>query len=211
MSNRFIPFSSGTDMNQVLAILNKNFGELDNEAVTKVFNVAGGKPGFIEGKLPNSLGYGFILYDGDKAAIACYIDSSGNPILKIAKDGYDATTATNDQLIFNSSQNTFKIALTGTATIPAVNTGDSDFVSVTHNLGFIPGVQAYAFYNGTSYYPLPSVLPSVVTGEVLTVIQPENITSTTVEFWVYRGPSATVPATLPPTTIKYYLLQETAS
>lgn len=155
MSNRFLPLRSGTDMDQLLAILNKNFGELDGETITKVFSVSATSPGFIQGQLPNNLGYGFLMYTPDnKVAIACYIDSSGQPILKVAKEGYDALTATNDQLIFNSSQNIFKIVESGTATInvPGAANDFIDEVVIDHNLGFVPSYEVYVTpppgYNG---------------------------------------------------------------
>lgn len=139
MPNRFLPFRSGTDMNQLIAILNKNFGELDGDTITKVFSVSRTSPGFIEGQLPNNLGYGFLMYTPDnKVSIACYIDSSGQPVLKIAKAGFDALTATSDQLIFNSAQNIPKIAATGTATLPAclaAASGSSESSLVTVDTG----------------------------------------------------------------------------
>lgn len=63
MSNRFIPLTAGTDMNQVLSILNKNFGELDSETVTKVYKGPNGRTAIIEGKLPYEGGYGALYYD----------------------------------------------------------------------------------------------------------------------------------------------------
>jgi len=65
MPNRFLPLRSGTDMNQLLAILNKNFGELDGETVTKVFLGANNQVAIIEGKLPYEGGYGALYYDAN--------------------------------------------------------------------------------------------------------------------------------------------------
>lgn len=146
MPNRFLPLRSGTDMDQLLAILNKNFGELDGETITKVFSVSQSNPGFIQGKLPNGLGYGFLMYTPDnKVAIACYIDANGQPVLRVAKEGFDAVTGTNDQLIFNSAQNIFKIVDTDTATINVPSSADdfSDSITIDHNLGFVPSYDAY--------------------------------------------------------------------
>ncbi len=61
MPYRFQPISAATDPMQQLAIINRNFAELDNEAVTKVFN-DGGVPGLITGKLPNGR-FGTLDYD----------------------------------------------------------------------------------------------------------------------------------------------------
>jgi len=145
MPNRFNPISGNADISDIIKAANNNFAQLDSEAVTKVFRVAANTPGFIEGKLPDGLGYGYLLYSGDKVAIACYISTSGTPVLKVAKDGYDALTATDDQLIFNSTQNILKIVQTGTATInvPSSANDFADNVTITHNLGFIPKYTAY--------------------------------------------------------------------
>lgn len=50
-------------MSQLLAILNKNFGELDGETITKVYLGANNKLAIIEGKLPYEGGYGILIYD----------------------------------------------------------------------------------------------------------------------------------------------------
>jgi hypothetical protein len=63
--NRFLPLRSDTDMNQLLAVLNKNFGELDGETVTKVFLGANNRVAIIEGKLPYDGGYGALYYDAN--------------------------------------------------------------------------------------------------------------------------------------------------
>jgi hypothetical protein len=61
-------------------------------------------------------------------------DSSGRTVVKIAKDGFDAKTATDDQLIFNSSQNIFKIVKKDTGTIPAfsIAAGGSAVLAIPH-------------------------------------------------------------------------------
>lgn len=204
MPNRFIPLHAGTDMNQVLAILNKNFGELDNESVTKIFNVTNNSPGFIQGKLPNNLGYGFLLYAADgKVAIACYINSNGRPILKIAKDGFDALTATNDQLIFNSDQNVFKIVSTGIVQL-ITSTGGPSAVTVNHGLGYVPAPLVYMEFPGsaTSRTPLPYIETGPSGIEVVYSIDANNLV---VECRVADpfGPNTY--------GIRYYLMQETAN
>lgn len=63
MPNRFLPLRSGTDIDQLIAILNKNFGELDGETITKVFLGANNRVAIIQGKLPYEGGYGELFYD----------------------------------------------------------------------------------------------------------------------------------------------------
>ena len=96
MPDRFIPLSAGTDINQVLAILNKNFGELDNESITKVFRGPNGKTAIIEGKLPYDGGYGALYYDKDGIArILIGIDPDGGIGLYVSKPGEDVVQAFN--------------------------------------------------------------------------------------------------------------------
>jgi hypothetical protein len=66
MSYRFMPINSSSTAAQV-AQINKNFAELDREAVTKTFKGPGGKHSILQGKLPNDR-YGQIYYDNDGTA-----------------------------------------------------------------------------------------------------------------------------------------------
>jgi hypothetical protein len=98
--------------------------------------------------------------------------------LKVAKTGVEVSTATNNQLIFNSSQDIFKIVKKLPLTIPAFNTtfggtvttGGSSAV-VPHGQTFTPIVQVYVqgaivnFNNGSllasTYVPLPIVTADI--------------------------------------------------
>ncbi len=133
--------------------------------------------------------------------------TDGTTALKVAQPNIEVGTATNSQLIFNSSQDIFKIVLTGTATIPAIATNGYAHVTVTHNLGYKPGVIAFTTYGGTNY-PLP-YLDIDNNGLVLQLVNAQNITNTTIDFW-QALPSTTVPQGAAAAPVKYYLLQETA-
>ncbi len=135
--------------------------------------------------------------------------ADGTTALKVAQPDIEVGTATNAQLIFNSSQNVFKIAFSGTTTIAARASAGTTTTTVTHNLGFIPGVLAYQVYSGT-YYPLPTSILRLDTGAIQQMIDVENITSTTIDF-VIQISAVSTPTTSPTITIKYYLLQETAN
>ena len=65
MPNRFIPIPGSTSQEQMLAMINRNFAELDNEGVTKVFKGQGGKNAIVEGKLPYQNGFGSLFYDAN--------------------------------------------------------------------------------------------------------------------------------------------------
>lgn len=65
--------------------------------------------------------------------------------LKVAKSGVEVSTATDNQLIFNSSQDIFKIVVTGTATV-TVGPGDNFITKTTtiaHGLGYTPIVMGF--------------------------------------------------------------------
>lgn len=125
--------------------------------------------------------------------------------MKVSQAAYDVTAATDSQLIFNSSQNMFKIVATGTATIPTSGTSTAS-VSVAHGLSYIPAFVAYVFISATtSYNTIPLVNINTSTGVILS----EYIgwsDATNINFQVIV-PGGTVPSTTP---VKYYLLQETA-
>ncbi len=81
--------------------------------------------------------------------------------IKISKDGYDILTADIKDQIFNSSANSFKIALTGSAsdTIPEYIPADfgpiNYTIEVTHNLGYIPGFLVFAEFDNDGRWYLP--------------------------------------------------------
>ena len=75
-------------------------------------------------------------------------DDTGTMVVKVAKPGYDANSATDDQLIFNSAQNTFKIVkiIPMTVTVHAVlGVTDSYYnsSSVAHGLTYVPAFSAF--------------------------------------------------------------------
>lgn len=225
MPSKYTPIQAGTSMEQIISILNRNFGELDNETLTKIYNSLAGTPALIEGILPNDLGSGTMLKDTTGTPrIVMYIDSSNNPVFKISPAGVDVTTATNAQLSFNSSQNVFKIVSSGTLTIDPVTTaapGAGNFVNfsqssaaVSHSLGYTPAVLAFEFDQANaSYIPLPSNI-SGGTGTTCVWTQTSvYVTSTTILATVkgtVTGPTGGLGSVFTK-TIKYYLLQESAN
>lgn len=209
MPNAYQPVSSGSSLEQAIAMFNNNFAKLDNEAVTKVFRGAGGINTFTLGQIKD-VGVGLILRDQDDLPrIVCYIDSSGTPILKVSKDGYDATTTGDENLIFNSAQNVFKIAdkLTTTLTgLAALGPGDAS-TTITHGLGYSPVIVGYLEIPGFGNYPVPFM--NVTAGVVQTTVAISEITTTT--FKVKMSTSTAAPAGFGAWPFTYYLLQETAN
>lgn len=123
----------------------------------------------------------------------------------VAKAGIDVTTNTDPtNFIFNSNQNVFKIIQTSTTVIPSSGTSTSS-VSVAHNLSMIPIVFAYGLILG-NYIPFPIINVNSSTGIVLSTYSAyTNATNVTFEVTV---PGGTVGSA---TSIRYYLLQETAN
>lgn len=129
--------------------------------------------------------------------------------LKVSQSGVNVTTATNNQLIFNSSQDIFKIALSGTATIGAVIAGSVATATVNHNLGFVPAIIGYIQLGGaTVILPFIGTGPPSGTGVLTQLIDVQSVTSTTIIFESIAYSTGIGTGAL---TIKYYLLEETAT
>lgn len=102
------------------------------------------KQGVIKSEDKNGLTNVFFGYD---PAI-----NTTRPILRVAKDGYDAQTANEDQLVFNSEQNVFKIVKTIIhdhsysfgSHIGSGYTQDGVFDAVPHGLTYTPAMLVYA-------------------------------------------------------------------
>lgn len=91
MPNRFVPINPDTPMNGVIAAMNNNFAQIDNENVVKTFKQANGNA-IIQGRLPYSGGYGTLYYDTDLIpTIVIGILPDGSTGLVISKPGEDVT------------------------------------------------------------------------------------------------------------------------
>jgi hypothetical protein len=196
MSNRFTPIPPGTDPAQVNAMINKNFAEIDNENVKKLFYDENGVPSIIIG-----------------------IQQDGKSRIKVAKAGYDVTTAADSELAFNSSQNVFKIVQTGTGSFTKPANTVVASTTITHNLGFQPAFVAYWWDTDTTVYyesiPSMSVMQSGAYAGLIA-----NSTSCRADDTVFyvqmdtpNWGAGSNPLYVNAANIgfRYYLLQETAS
>ena len=183
-----------TSLSDNLALATLNFQALDDENRTKIIK-NGSTPVLLMGYQKDGFGtgvdYGF----------------------KVAKPGYDVTTAGNANLSFNSAYNTFKIVLTGTLTIPATSAGTTGSINVSHGLSATPAFVAYSQNPSlpTIYNQLPFG-PPVVGGAndgkmqfYISAYSSSTLFSTSIDVMTLYGGSSV------PITVKYYLLQETAS
>jgi len=112
----------GGTFEESMPLLNQVLDSLDGENRTKIIR-NGPTPTILFGYQPD--GFGGLDYG-----------------LKVAKPGVDVTTATNDQLAFNSAFDNFKIVQKGTLTFNIVG-GDYQEVTANHGLSYTPGLVAY--------------------------------------------------------------------
>lgn len=149
--------------------------------------------------------------------------------LFVADDGVDVMTNTDlSKLVFNSSQNTFKIVASGTAisNTYTVSGGSSGVwtnflaggpLTIAHNLGYTPSVIAYVKITTTNQYILlPTTTQSIVgnsgTGAAFNRIA-VNVDSNNLyilDTTLVNG-IVTTSYTAGGLNIKYFLLQETAN
>lgn len=145
------------------------------------------------------------------------------PVLRVAKDGFDATTATNDQLVFNSENNIFKIVLSGTATVvvPATfNSGTLLTTTVPHGLGIKPAFSAFVDIplgdGSTTLQGKLTNLPAMIlrgTAPVgaITVRATADVDTTNIYFRVENTGGFNITGVDGNWVFKYYLQQETAN
>lgn len=149
----------------------------------------------------------------------------GDIKIKLSQSGFDVATATDDQLIWSSDFNMFKIVQSGTAVIPALTgvtgTGVLATVNAFHNLGHAPSFLAYGtdFNNNIQQLPfwynqlftlIPSIDATLMTpyGYVYAISKVDRIVFNLAAY----GSNSTLdgPFSSNEINIKYYLLQETA-
>lgn len=193
------------------AQVNQNFATIRGEQTRKSFkNPNTRQDGYIQGQLPNSLGTGFIMNDNAGIpAIYGAVDNSGKPVLKVAKEGMDATTAGDNDLVFNSARNFFKIVATGAASVSYTNSGAVFNTDIPHGLTGTPIVQAFLDI-GSARVQVPYY--------VLGYGGSGSLNGVSTGFWVVSDSSfisfrvATSPATTPGTAnFKYYIIAESAA
>lgn len=210
MPNRFTPINTSSPTDKALNQINQNFARLDNESVTKVFSGQGGMKAVIQGRLPNDTGYGQTLYDNTGNAVIYMAVKNGQPILKVAKAGKDAITGDDSDMIFNSSQNTFKIiqALTFPLNRAAGNLSISTTIPAPVNGA---AFQAWATVtNASPYltYPVPHYSPNGTGGMLWGIRAYYDPSVGSIRFF-HESYDASVTSQTYTVNIKYYILQET--
>lgn len=189
MPNRFVAIQPGTSPEQQLAMINKNFGELDAESATKLFYDVNGTP-----------------------SISIGVQQDRTSRIRVAKPGKDVTTATDADLAFNSAQNVFKIVADSTVSCTApAHTNNT--TTIAHGLSYKPAVIAFleAGIAVGARMPLPT-WTSLTRDDVNNVIVFRtwiNVEVDATNLYIrYFNSLATVDG---PCIVHYYLLQETAA
>lgn len=145
--------------------------------------------------------------------------------LWVSKPGNDVTSssaAINNQLIFNSNQDIFKIVGSGTLSWTLSNTANvvpagTQTNTITHNLGFQPSALVYfsapTTANTTILSPMPytDFFSSGANKGLLFSDTRYFINTTQLIFQVINLVGSDYSPNVPTWNIKYYLLQETAT
>jgi len=187
------PITNG-DLGSVVNQVNQNIAQQNTDSITKIFKDDAGTRRVLLGKGADGF-YG----------------------LKVSPEGTDVYSATDDELIFNSSQDVFKIVQTGSFNFSDTASGNNytNTYTVAHSLGFPPLVFASGniSFNGSS--SRLAILPwiqlgstSAATGvDIVSAMVSSSSFDNQIDFRIDIGANAQTLSG----TIKYYILQESAS
>lgn len=154
----------------------------------------------------------------------------GSIAMKVAKSGYDARTATDDQLVFNSAQDVFKIVASDTYTFPAITSINASSqidqpIAIPHGQSHIPAYFTFlqvsnpnnastqtfpstyylSFTNSISFSDISN--PTYIINTVYTGIDGTNLYF---DRAASNGDNAN-PHGAGAVTLRYYILQESAN
>lgn len=155
--------------------------------------------------------------DGNKSFFIGYDPAlSTRPVIRVAKDGFDAQTGADSELVFNSEQNVFKIVYAGTINIEHAANSITSIATYNHNLGYVPAIVSY-WYSATAgnytVFPFTNTKLTGADSGKVTITGFASATTTTVEFSMdtpnYAGNA--LYSSVDTYVIKFYLLQETAN
>lgn len=144
-------------------------------------------------------------------------------VMKVSKEGFDALTASNEDLIFNSNQNIFKIADSDTVTAPVATATmtastmayGSATTTIPHGLPYAPNV--IGIVTEVLGTPQGRPMPFIITSgsSTIQIIQTYQVGADDTNIYVYssiqvwRSAVDTRSDSTPSgTIIKYYILQE---
>lgn len=133
--------------------------------------------------------------------------------MKVSPDGTDVTTAADDELIFNSNQNVFKVLRTGVVTATKPADEHVWFTDVELDLDNNPALLAFIeldYGNGIVYEPLPNIRINISTG-VVTLQVKAYVKNTQLRVEIDATQTESFYAQSLSYDIRYFLLQESAA
>lgn len=135
--------------------------------------------------------------------------------MKVSKDGVDVTKADDNELVFNSNQDIFKIVKKDSVTI-TIGSSTLNWATVRHDLGFTPIVTAFLNNVGISSIfevgtiPLPTSLSTSIDVGAGTVITRASIFTAADDTNLYIICFNATGGSLGSFQVTYYYQQETA-
>jgi hypothetical protein len=166
--------------------------------------------------------FGFSVSDGTNPRLLAGEYPDGSIKIKLSQKGYDVNTATDDQLIWSSDFNSFKIVMSGTVSAsPPASWTDSQVIRTTivHGQTNIPAFLVYVtnpntgvgyISSGLSNLPSSIYYPGGGGGAVLMSQAGVDNTNLYIDLINMTGVTATGFNTLS-WTYKYYILKETSA
>jgi hypothetical protein len=142
--------------------------------------------------------------------------------IKVSKSGTDVYTASNDQLIFNSEQNVFKIAVSGNTSTTVTNlaAGTTKTLTIAHNLGLQPAILCYVnlpnlgvgFYEASGLTLMPAqIMFRDASGFGNILVYTSTRVDTTNLYIDIINPTTGLVGAGETWSFKYYIMQETAA
>lgn len=144
--------------------------------------------------------------------------------LKVSQPTYDVYDATNDQLVFNSDNNLFKIVLTGTvdATVPdPFTSGSTVTTTIAHGLSvkpaFIAFVQiptgggTYINQGALTHVPVSLIAQTGASAGLTGVYVSGSTDTTNLSLKISNTFGANLTGLGSPWSFRYYIMQETAA
>lgn len=195
---------AGSDLSSTQTQINKNLLELKNNETTTVFKDDAGTRRVLLGKGADGF-YG----------------------VKVSQEGIDVYSAADNELVFNSSQNVFKVSEAGTVSLASQSVGaglsvDQKF-TIPHDLGRVPAFNAFVLVTNTGqaainqfpstyYVSISNVFSYTESGGTglnyshVAGIDEDNFYFTRS---VFNGSAST--QTIAASTLKYYIYEESAN
>jgi hypothetical protein len=206
-SNPPIQLDPSMDDGHKTTFINQNFQSLANSL--SPFIISDGTGNSLQLGKQSDGSYSLKFFDTSSGLGTAEFKSGS---FKVAKSGFEVSTTGNANLIFNSSQNVFKIVATGTTSLTKAINSSGATATIAHGLSFTPGVMSYVDDSGL-LYPMPHLVvvddgtATLKIGRKIAV----TVDATNLYFTITTAGTGTYYSTAVSYNFRYYLLQETAN